>query len=142
MDTLPQGTMEELDARCCWDLLAGADVGRIAVVVDDGPEIFPVNHVVDGRRIVFRTAAGTKLFAADGRDVAFEADGTQTAPDGTVVAWSVVAKGVATAVRDADDLARVDALPLRPWWDSRKAHVLTIEAPVVTGRRFAVSRSR
>jgi nitroimidazol reductase NimA-like FMN-containing flavoprotein (pyridoxamine 5'-phosphate oxidase superfamily) len=52
-----------LDARECWTLLRTADVGRLALVVDDCPEIFPVNFVVDHGTLLFRTAAGSKLAA-------------------------------------------------------------------------------
>jgi nitroimidazol reductase NimA-like FMN-containing flavoprotein (pyridoxamine 5'-phosphate oxidase superfamily) len=131
--------MTELEPSQCWRLLERAEVGRLAVADDDGPDVFPVTHAVDGRRIVFRTAAGTKLFAAEGRDVAFEVDGTETVDD-VEYAWSVVAKGVAVAVRDPADLSRIGDLGLHPWWDSEKAHVMVIESPPVTGRRFAVSR--
>lgn len=140
MESTRRVTMVELETRECWRLLAQAPVGRVAVAVDDGPDIFPVNHVVDDGRILFRTSAGTKLFAADGRDVAFEVDGIDSV-DGEEHAWSVVARGVATALRGAAELARVDDLPLTPWWDSEKAHVLAIDAPTLTGRRFPVNRS-
>ena len=57
-----------------------------------------MNHVVDGSSVVFRTAEGTKLDAANGRRVAFEIDGTDGgadggAGDGSGRAWSVVVKG-------------------------------------------------
>ena len=47
--------MEHLPQRECWDLLASTPVGRIGVLVDSAPEIYPVNHAVDGQTIVFRT---------------------------------------------------------------------------------------
>jgi nitroimidazol reductase NimA-like FMN-containing flavoprotein (pyridoxamine 5'-phosphate oxidase superfamily) len=136
MDTRSQ--VEELDPEQCWTLLSQAPIGRLAVVVDAGPEIFPVNHVVDPGRVLFRTAAGTKLFAAVGRDVAFEVDGVDT---GSGQAWSVVAKGVAEEVDDAASLAGLDDR-LVPWLDSEKPHVLVLERPTVTGRRFALPRAR
>ena len=46
-----------------WQLLASADVVRIAVAVAGDVEVFPINSVVDGRTVVFRTAEGTKLAA-------------------------------------------------------------------------------
>ena len=42
----------------CWELLEDDTVGRLALVVDGHPEIFPVNYVVHRRSIVFRTAGG------------------------------------------------------------------------------------
>jgi nitroimidazol reductase NimA-like FMN-containing flavoprotein (pyridoxamine 5'-phosphate oxidase superfamily) len=126
--------VQELEARECWSLLAAAEVGRLALSVDGSPEIFPVNHAVDGQRVLVRTAAGTKLFAAVGRDVALEVDGVD---DGT--AWSVVAKGVGAEVLDPAGLQRAEEL-LDPWLESEKRHVLEIVVEVVTGRRFPIRR--
>ena len=48
----------------CWRLVEKAEVGRLgAVAVAGEPEIFPVNHVLDGRILWFKTAEGTKLAA-------------------------------------------------------------------------------
>ena len=48
--------MIELDESACWALLRSAEVGRLAVVVNHRPEIFPINLVVDHATVVFRTA--------------------------------------------------------------------------------------
>ena len=69
------GLVVELDESACWGLLRSAEVGRLAVVVNHRPEIFPINFVVDHATVVFRTAGGTKLEWGAGRDVAFEVDG-------------------------------------------------------------------
>ena len=45
----------------CWRLLMSNDLGRLAIVVDGWPEVFPVNYPSQVGSIVFRTAAGTKL---------------------------------------------------------------------------------
>jgi hypothetical protein len=45
--------IEQLSDEECWRLLADAPVGRIGVIVDDAPEIYPVNHLVDDAPIVF-----------------------------------------------------------------------------------------
>jgi uncharacterized protein len=126
--------MEEIDTEECWRLLGAADIGRLAMVVDYSPEIFPVNHAVDDHRVLVRTAAGTKLFAAVGHEVALEVDGVD---DGR--AWSVVAKGVATEVRDEPLLRRAEEL-LDPWLDSDKRHVIAVAVDAVSGRRFPVHR--
>jgi nitroimidazol reductase NimA-like FMN-containing flavoprotein (pyridoxamine 5'-phosphate oxidase superfamily) len=132
--------MVDLDESRCWERLRTTEIGRLAVVGGDGgPEIFPVNHAVDGNRLLIRTAAGTKLFAADGRDVAFEIDGTDTLEDGEY-AWSVVAKGVAEDVRDATELAELATRPPRPRWRSVKPHVLAVHVTSVSGRMFPVDR--
>ena len=56
--------IENLSFDDCWELLANDMVGRLAIVVDEHPEIFPVNYAVHLRSIVFRTAPGSKLWGA------------------------------------------------------------------------------
>ena len=85
----------ELSASDSWALLRQARVGRLALIVDGHPDIFPVNHVVDRGTVVFRTAAGTKFAEAVGHTVAFEVDGYDLR---TASAWSVVVKGTAQEV--------------------------------------------
>jgi nitroimidazol reductase NimA-like FMN-containing flavoprotein (pyridoxamine 5'-phosphate oxidase superfamily) len=127
----------ELDTSHCWSLVRGADVGRLAVLVDEHPDIFPVNHVVDHGTVVFRTGAGTKLAAAHGRSVAFEVDGFDPR---TGTAWSVVIKGRAARVREPYGALEALALPLVPWHGGPKPWFLRIEPDTVTGRRFTVTR--
>ncbi|MGQ0432535.1 MAG: pyridoxamine 5'-phosphate oxidase family protein, partial [Microthrixaceae bacterium] len=51
--------LEVLAQDECLRLLHKQGVGRVAVVAGGRPMIFPVNYVVDGRTIVFRTDEGT-----------------------------------------------------------------------------------
>jgi nitroimidazol reductase NimA-like FMN-containing flavoprotein (pyridoxamine 5'-phosphate oxidase superfamily) len=124
--------IEYLDLEECWQLLAMHPVGRIALVVDDAPEVQPVNHAVDGRTIVFRTDDGTKLhaIARDSR-VCFEVDGLNL-DRGT--GWSVIVKGRAVEVTDVDELARVRTIPLQLWGLGPKTHWVRIVPYEVTGR--------
>jgi uncharacterized protein len=130
------GLVVELDESACWGLLRSAEVGRLAVVVNHRPEIFPINFVVDHATVVFRTAAGTKLDWGAGRDVAFEVDGYE--PD-SGVAWSVVVKGLAREVKGMYEALDALELPLFPWHTSAKPHIIRIEPDQVTGRRFKVA---
>ena len=41
--------LEHMSPAECWRLLASTPVGRIGVLNDSAPEIYPVNHVVDRR---------------------------------------------------------------------------------------------
>lgn len=116
-----------------WALLREAQVGRLAVVIDDHPEIFPVNHIVDHGTVVFRTAEGTKLAAAVGRQVAFEADGYDV---GTGEAWSVVVKGKAYEVKQLHEVIDALELPLFPWHATPKPRIIRIQVDSITGRRF------
>ena len=80
---------------------------------DSAPEIYPVNHAVDGRSIVFRTDPGTKLHGLlRSPAVCFEVDAADPS-DGT--GWSVLVKGRAVEVRDPHDVARLGDLGLTPW---------------------------
>lgn len=133
--------IEILDDETCWRLVADAPVGRMAVSIANRPDIFPLNHVVDGtpetgRGIVFRTAEGTKLAASVlGTAVAYEVDGWD--PD-LGDAWSVVVKGHAEEIERLDDLMEAQDLPLFPWSASIKHRFVRIVPDEVTGRRFHV----
>jgi nitroimidazol reductase NimA-like FMN-containing flavoprotein (pyridoxamine 5'-phosphate oxidase superfamily) len=120
----------------CLQLLRQAPVGRLAVVVDGRPEIFPVNHVIDHGTIVFRTAVGTKLGAALDRPVAYEVDGYDRESE---TAWSVVVKGTATESSRLHEVLDSTRLPLFPWHDSPKHHIVRIDAVEMSGRRFTVT---
>lgn len=116
----------------CWDLLERSTLGRLAVSVDGEPDIFPINVVVDGARVLFRTAPGSKLadVAANPR-VALEVDEYDD-----VSAASVVLKGTAKRLELQSDIDAADALPLRPWLPTLKYRWVRIAAVSITGLRF------
>ena len=127
--------IEELSVQYCWALLRESVVARLAVTVAGGPDIFPVNPIVDHGTIVFRTTAGTKLAAARGKPVALEVDGYDA---GTARAWSVVMKGRAVEVLEREEVLRALRLPLYPWQPGRKPRFVRVEPDTITGRRFVV----
>ncbi len=122
-----------LPVHACWALLRASSLGRLAVVVDGAPDIFPVNHAVDHGALLLRTAEGRKLTAATTGPVAFEADGVDEA---TGEAWSVVVRGRAVRLRRPEDLLGTIDLELRPWHGAPKPAFVRIEPDDVTGRRF------
>jgi nitroimidazol reductase NimA-like FMN-containing flavoprotein (pyridoxamine 5'-phosphate oxidase superfamily) len=133
--TLPDG---KLSIDECWEQLAADTLGRLAVVVDGHPDIFPVNYVLDRRSIVFRTAGGTKLWSAmTARPAALEIDGYDTR---TEIAWSVVVRGVTDVIVNDEEKAVVDALHLEPWQPGAKNHYVRLTARAMTGRRFKVNK--
>ena len=67
-------TIEELDETACAELLGAHHFGRIAVMVDGSPVIFPVNYLYQDGRVAIRTDPGTKLTGAAMGSVAFEID--------------------------------------------------------------------
>ena len=137
MERMMRPSVEELSVEECWALLDGNAVGRLAVDIAGWPDIFPINYVVDGTTIVFRTGAGTKLAGAVlNRHVAFEIDGYR--PDDRC-AWSVVVKGNAREIESMIDRYRAEDLPLYPWVVSDKPDFVRIDPTEVTGRRFHVA---
>lgn len=127
-----------LEPSDCLELLRGSVVGRLAVVTDDTPDIFPVNYLIDHGAVVFRTAAGTKLDAAVGHWVAFEIDGYD-ADSGE--AWSVVVKGRAHELKQLHEVLETFDMPLFPWHASPKPRFVRIDPNSITGRRFHVAES-
>jgi uncharacterized protein len=132
-----QPRWQELTKSECFGLLAGEQLGRVAVVDDRGPMVFPVNFVLDRHMVVLRTDAGTKLDAAvRGSRVAFEVDGADAAAQ---TGWSVVVRGEAVEVIDPAELARMRKLPLAPWAPGAKAHYVRILPATLTGRRISAA---
>ncbi len=125
--------VEHLDPEACWQLLRSIRVGRLAVCADGRPLIFPVNYVVDGKSIVFRTADGTKLSAARDHAVAFEVDDYDPRSQ---QATSVIVSGRAEEITEVEDWENALGLPLFPWDVVPKSHFVRIVAEEVSGRRF------
>ncbi|WP_432398772.1 pyridoxamine 5'-phosphate oxidase family protein [Pseudarthrobacter sp. L19] len=122
----------------CWALLDSEVVGRVALIVDGHPEVFPVNFVLNRRSIVFRTAGGTKLWGAiTAKPVAFEIDGYDAHEE---TAWSVMARGEAELVEDQAEKDAVDALLLEPWQPGEKSFYVRVPPKALTGRRFKVTQ--
>jgi len=138
MSVISEPRMHVLLENECWNLLREQEVARLAVVIDERPEIFPVNYVVDHGTVVFRTAEGSKLAAlvAESR-VAFEVDGESDSH-----AFSVVVKGFAVEIGDRYELFDALELPLFPWHTGPKHHFVRVLPEMVTGRRFEVGDRR
>lgn len=132
----PESSLEEISEAECLEILDRNTLGRLAIVVGGQPQIFPVNYAMSGRIIVFRTAAGTKLFHAPEAKVAFEIDAYNPS---TGVGWSVVVQGIAHDITDSfDDIswAARDASP-EPLAPGAKFYRVAIKPTRITGRRFA-----
>ncbi|WP_181276131.1 pyridoxamine 5'-phosphate oxidase family protein [Brevibacterium oceani] len=125
----------DLEAKDCWERLRATSVGRLAVIVDDAPEIFPVNFTVEHSALVIRTGDGTKIDAIRRHPrVAFEIDGIESGS-----AFSVVVKGEAKEIGAPEELRDTVSLDVSPLQAGTKNHFIRILAEVVTGRRFPVT---
>ena len=127
--------VEMLPRPECFRLLSSQTVGRLGFLVGDQPLVLPVNFAVVRDVVVFRTGRGSKLDAAVGTKVSFEADEVdRSAGHG----WSVVVQGVAEEITHADDwfdeALRRGAAPT--WMSGGDDHYVRIIPHVVSGRRL------
>ena len=128
--------LEILHLGDCFLLLQSVPVGRIGFVAGGEVVILPVNFLVDGQDIVFKTGAGSKLSAVEvGHYVGFEADSYDAA---TGTGWSVIVNGLAERVNSAEEAARLDGLGLSSWGVGASGRVcVRIRPSSITGRRIA-----
>jgi uncharacterized protein len=134
MDTTeePRAT-RPLSADECWQRIEAAPYGRVAATAAGEIDIFPVNHGVDDRTVVFRTAAGTKLLELTiNHRVAFEVDGFTDAD-----AFSVVVKGLAEEFDRQGEVYAAERLGITPWAPEEKDRWVRITPTEVHGRTFA-----
>ncbi|WP_344124686.1 pyridoxamine 5'-phosphate oxidase family protein [Kocuria aegyptia] len=121
-----------LSPEQCWEHLYSSRFGRIATMDGDEIEITPINLVADDEKIYFRTAEGTKLLhLVLNEHVAVHVDHAQGGE-----AWSVLVRGTARRLTDAEETARVDELPLRPWVGTPKPEYVEVVPTKITGRVF------
>jgi nitroimidazol reductase NimA-like FMN-containing flavoprotein (pyridoxamine 5'-phosphate oxidase superfamily) len=125
--------LEILPFDVCLRLLASVSVGRVGFFADGEIVILPVNHVVDGQDLVFRTARGSKLSAAEGRNlVTFEADEYD---EQTRSGWSVVVTGRAEVIYEDAEIERLSQFGLHPWVTAvERPFWIRIRASAVSGR--------
>ena len=137
-DPAAPSALEVLGEPECLALLASRSFGRLAVVREGLPEIFPVNYVLSGRTVVIRTQAGLKLTHASLARVAFEVDDIDYR---TRQGWTVEVRGLGEDVTDGgDEWSRAAlAAPVDPWVPGPHEHTIAISHPTFTGRRLAPS---
>jgi nitroimidazol reductase NimA-like FMN-containing flavoprotein (pyridoxamine 5'-phosphate oxidase superfamily) len=119
----------------CLELLSGGVVGRVALSLPDGPQIFPVNYSVVADAVVFRTAPysilGTRAWSTR---LAFEVDHIDYERQR---GWSVVATGPGELVEDEEDLASIRSFwDPRPWAGGPRLLYVRLRWDSLTGRRL------
>jgi len=122
-----------LDEDECWRLLERHDLGRVAIIHFDRPDVHPVNYAVDGRTVVFRSAPGTTLtMSGSGATAAFEVDEADALFESGA---SAVIHGHLENVVDPVEIERLGRLPLRTW-SARADHFIRVVPDWVSGRRL------
>ena len=129
-------TSREMTVDACWRRLDDTARGRVVLVDHGRPLDIPVNHVVDGRTIVFRTGAASPLGLLPSREpVRFEVDDASTS-----TGWSVLVAGeierVEAHVRD-----QIDPAPA-PWSPGRVEAWMRVVPTSVTGVQLTHSPPR
>jgi len=125
-------SITELDEAECWRRLGETEIGRLAVAPAGEVDVFPVNFVVSGGALYFRTAPGSKLLELSvNPSVAFEIDGWDERS-----AFSVIVKGVAERLETQTEIDEADQLPLAPWVPTLKYRWVRINPTSVSGRSF------
>ena len=136
MSTSSESALEVLGEEESWHLLASADLARLAVSIDGGVDIFPINYVVADRVIFFRTAPGSKLMDLTKHPiVALETDGTHNRRR-----WSVVVKGSAVRLGSDEEIEASGVLSLHSLVPTEKWNYVRISVSSITGRQFTSSR--
>lgn len=124
----------QLSTEAALELMGTEQLGRVVVRRSDDMDIFPVNFVVDGGAIYFRTSEGNKLFSLSlNNDVLFEADYVDLDNHD---AWSVIVKGTAEVLQDAAAIHHADSLDLTPWLPTLKYNYVKVTPNSVSGRKF------
>ena len=133
-NTDPEQRIVRLDDEECWRRLLAEQVGRLAFEADGRIEVLPLNYVVRGRRIVFRTTADSALLTPQERSVVLEIDGWDAAS-----AWSVVARGSLSIDPDTAAFSLEQEYGLAPWAPDERGPRRTLVAlsvREVQGRSF------
>ena len=132
-----QGHLRELSRGECLGLLATKAVGRIAHAGPDGPEVVPLNFVLQHDTVLFATSPHSVLGRQLGLDVAafqvaaFQVDDSD---DDTQSGWSVLLRGRVEPV-ETDDLPPAAARP-HPWASGQRSLRLRLVPRTITGRRL------
>lgn len=128
-----RGRLEVMTEREVLAVVGNESLGRIGFVVDEWPVVLPVNFVLDGRDVVFRSDPGAKLDASRGGRVCFQVDHADSLYER---GWSALALGLADRVDDPDELERLQRLRLRPWAGGVKANWVRVTVQQWSGRRL------
>jgi nitroimidazol reductase NimA-like FMN-containing flavoprotein (pyridoxamine 5'-phosphate oxidase superfamily) len=127
------GDIEDLTADQCRQLLASAEIGRVAFSDRALPAIVPVTFAMDDDDLVIRTNRDSRL-ARSGADsvVSFEVDDVESALH---AGWSVVVTGQAHEVTDGEEINRWHRL-IQTWAPGARDFFLRIPMTLISGRRL------
>ena len=132
--------LERLEADECLRLISPGGVGRLAYSGRYGLTVFPVNYLMLGGAIVFRTAEyspvdedlRTGIPGAE-YDVAFEIDSIDHAAH---EGWSVLIHGPAHHMEVLAEHDQAMQAGVEPWPGGEREHAIRITPHRISGRRI------
>ncbi|WP_312180973.1 pyridoxamine 5'-phosphate oxidase family protein [Arthrobacter sp.] len=133
-DSVSPHKSQELSEAECWSLLSGEDTGRIAFLQDGRVLVFPVNYLLHGNSVYFRTSSQSGLALLPGDlNSSFQVDSHDSERmDG----WSVLVSGRANAVKEGALLTTLWGLRApAPYGGGERNLFVGIDPTRVTGRR-------
>jgi uncharacterized protein len=136
---MAENPIEDLAESACLELLNRHHFGRVAFMEQAGgpPAIMPVNYLMHGETVVFRTDPNSKLGQAVRSTTAtFEIDGID---ERERTGWSVVVSGRAEQIIDPTELDELRQTPLLPWAPGDRSQYVRITPKLVTGRCISVA---
>lgn len=126
-----------LDMSTCLRRLSETPVGRVAFFDRGEIVILPVNHVLDGVHVAFRTTTGSKLEnAANHGAMSFEVDNLDPMNH---CGWSVLVVGTAEVV-GATEAIRLESLMASSWAASGDSSWVWIRPSEISGREITGPR--
>jgi hypothetical protein len=127
------GRLVDLSREECLELLGATSVGRIAYTTDDGPRVLPVNYVLEGDSVVFRTVSDGEVYRhALGTTCAFEIDEIDEFYQS---GWSVLAvAGLQLLTEEEFALLQFGKIP-KPWAVGPRSMFVRLPCVQLTGRR-------
>ena len=132
---MTDNTLDHLSTDTCIDLLRIHSVGRISVIAEGFPVVFPVNYrLVEFRSapwILIRTRPGNIVDQA-GVNAAFEIDSIDVSHS---TGWSVLVSGLLSHLDHATIDRIKDEFDPQPWLTGRDAW-LVLKPIQITGRRL------
>jgi nitroimidazol reductase NimA-like FMN-containing flavoprotein (pyridoxamine 5'-phosphate oxidase superfamily) len=124
--------LRTLDPAECLRLLEPGGVGRVGFLAAEGIVIVPVNFVLAGKCVVFRTAPDTLLAVYAHGQVSFEVDQVN---EELREGWSVLVHGHAHTITDEREIRHLEeGTPLTPWAGGARDVFVRITPAQISGR--------
>jgi nitroimidazol reductase NimA-like FMN-containing flavoprotein (pyridoxamine 5'-phosphate oxidase superfamily) len=133
MEGVVMAELVELTDDESWELARSQPFCRVAWTSPTGPTVIPLNHVVDGRTLWFRTSAYSELVReVDDTRAAVLVDEIDTS---TRLGWSVQLRGVAHVHWHVDEVPE-QVRSLHTWASGSRPLWIELAPDEVHGRRL------